>query len=317
MEVLKMKFKLHGLEFEIEGSESIVTREFENFKNFTLDIMSKGNIVIPQAQTIETGKLPPQIVTFKDAIPIEKGDYPVMKEIVKKDLPKTESDWILIYAFYASKFGDNTFTEKSIQDYYESTGRKNVSRYKNLSNNIKTLLNKEYIKVHNDTEYLIKDAGVKYAQQIIQGNSTGKSTKKSNSSKANRGDTISENKDNKAKLKSGKKSNSVGFIDLKLTPAEQKSLNDFYSSKSPKTQNEKVIVAMKWFIDDKRVDEVSMEEMNYLLSITSEALPALPQVLGNMVGAGFRWVTKGEVGKYKLSSIGENYVVNKLPKAGK
>jgi hypothetical protein len=104
---------------------------------------------------------------------------------------------------------------------------------------------------------------------------------------------------------------------LKLTPAEQKSLNDFFESKNPKTQNEKVIVAMKWFIDDKKVDEVSMEEMNYLLSIAAETPSALAQVLGNMVGAGFRWVTKGDVGKYQLSSIGENYVVNKLPKTTK
>lgn len=316
MDNLKMKFKLHGLEFELEGSEDTVKKEFENFKTFTLELMSKGNIVSPQPANLPAGQTAKRIGQIQDATTIELDEYPAMKEIVKKDLPKAETDWILIYAFYASDYGENNFTEKDIRNYYESTGRKNVSRLNNLSNNIKSLLNKNFIKVHNDTEYLLKDTGITYAQQILSGNSTTKAVKRSGSkTKASSSESKGEKEDGKSKTSS--KSKSVGFVDLRLTPAEQKSLNDFYASKKPKTQNEKVIVVMKWFIDDKKVEEVSMEEMNYLLSIAAETPSALAQVLGNMVGSGFRWVTKGDIGKYKLSSIGENYVVNKLPKAGK
>lgn len=317
MDTLKMKFKLHGLEFELEGNEATVKKEFENFKTFTLDIMSKVNIVTPQVTTINSGHPTKHIGPIHDATTIETGEYPAMKEIVKKDLPKAETDWILIYAFYASAYGDKTFTEKDIRNYYESTGRKNVSRLNNLSNNVKSLLKQNYIKVHNDTEYLIKDTGITYAQQILEGNSTTKAVKRLGSKTKASVSSKSDEKNDSVKTKKSNKSNSVGFVDLKLTPAEQKSLNDFFVTKKPKTQNEKVAVVMKWFIDDKKTDEVSMEEMNYLLSIAAETPSALAQVLGNMVGSGFRWVTKGEIGKYKLSSIGENYVVNKLPKTSK
>lgn len=310
---LKMKFKLHGLEFEIEGNEATVKEEFANFKSFiTADLLAKVNIVAPQVTTIQTGKPVTQLGQFEDISGVEMTDFPAMKEVVKKDLPKAETDWILIYAFYSSEFGENTFTEKAIKDFYESTGRKNLSRMNNLSNNIKSLLKQDYIKVHNDTEYLLKDAGITYAKQILQGNSTTKAVKRiSSKGKPN---TNREKKGEEEKQKKSKQPNSVGFVDLKLTPAEQKALNDFFAEKKPKTQNEKVLVAMKWFIDDKKVNEVSLEEVNYLLSIAAETPSALAQVFGNMVGSQFRWVTKGSIGKYQLSSIGENYVVNKLPK---
>ncbi len=313
MDNLKMKFKLHGLEFEIEGNEATVKEEFASFKSFiTADLLAKVNIVTPQVTTIQTAKPGQQLGQFEDISGVEMTDFPAIKEVVKKDLPKAETDWILIYAFYSSEFGENTFTEKEIKDFYESTGRKNVSRMNNLSNNIKSLLKQDYIKVHNDTEYLLKDAGITYAKQILQGNSTTKAVKR-NSSKG-KPNTNEEKKGTEEKQKKSNKNNSVGFVDLKLTPAEQKALNDFFAEKKPKTQNEKVLVAMKWFIDDKKVNEVSLEEVNYLLSIAAETPSALAQVFGNMVGSQFRWVTKGSVGKYQLSSIGENYVVNKLPK---
>lgn len=319
MDTLKIKFKLHGLEFELEGKEATVKEEFANFKSFiTTDLLSKINVIAPPASTIQAGIIPKQIGQIEDINGIEVDDYPAMKEVVKKDLPKTETDWILVYAFYASSFGENTFTEQDIKNYYESTGRKNISRTNNLSNNIKSLFKQDYIKAHNDTDYRIKEVGTAYVKQILEGNSNSRAVKrvpaKSKTATATKDES---KKSNGANTKKPNKPNSVGFVDLKLTPAEQKSLNDFFETKKPKTQNEKVIVAMKWYIDDKKVNEVSMEEMNYLLSIAAETPPALAQVLGNMIGAGFRWVTKGDVGKYKLSSIGENYVVNKLPKETK
>ncbi len=318
MDTLKIKFKLHGLEFELEGKETTVKTEFDNFKSFiTADLLPKISISTPQSPTIPNVDPIKRIGTTEDIDVIEMNDFPAMKEVVKKDLPKTETDWILIYAFYASSYGENTFTEQNIKEYYESTGRKNNSRTANLSNNIKSLFKQDYIKAHNDTEYRIKDNGINYAKQILQGNSVSKIVKRSINkskivSKANKIDKLDEVKGKKAA-----KATSISFVDLKLTSAEQKALNDFFEEKKPKTQNEKVLVAMKWFIDDKKVAEVSLEELNYLLSIAAKTPSALAQVLVNMGGAGFRWVTKGSVGKYQLSSIGENFVANKLPRVNK
>ena len=140
MDNLKIKFKLHGLEFELEGAEATVKKEFEQFKSFTLEILSKVNIVTSQVTTTAPGLSPKVILPTQDTTALDSNEYPVMKEIVKRDLPKAETDWILVYAFYASRYGENTFTEEEIKKYYESTSRKNVSRMANLSNNIKSIL---------------------------------------------------------------------------------------------------------------------------------------------------------------------------------
>ena len=42
---LKMKFKLHQLEFELEGNQDVVKEQFENFKSFiTNDLLPKVNV---------------------------------------------------------------------------------------------------------------------------------------------------------------------------------------------------------------------------------------------------------------------------------
>lgn len=312
---LKMKFKLHGLEFELEGNEETVKKEFENFKTFTIDLLSKVNIITPQVTTIPHGQPIKSIASTIDITSFDLTDIPTLKDVKLRDLAKNDADWLLVYAFHASKGGAEEFTRENIMQLYRDTDRYTENRRKNLSAYIKSITKALYIKSTNDTNFILLEKGKLKAIEIFKGNSNSKTERKTSAKIKPTSKPIEEKKIAEPKSKKTNKNNSVGFIDLKLTPAEQKSLNEFFESKNQKTQNEKVIVAMKWFIDDKKVDEVSMEEMNYLLSIAAETPSALAQVLGNMVGAGFRWVTKGDVGKYKLSSIGENYVVNKLPKA--
>lgn len=48
-----MKFKLHSLEFEIEGNEDSVKEEFANFRTFIInDLLSKVNIIIPGSTAV-------------------------------------------------------------------------------------------------------------------------------------------------------------------------------------------------------------------------------------------------------------------------
>ena len=176
---LKMKFKLHGLEFEIEGKEKVVKEQFESFKSFiTIDLLPKINVIVPQnTPALDEGQIK-QLTEIQDATTTEVSDVPALKEVVLKDLPKTETDWILIYACYYTSFGSSPFSEEDIKNLYEKTGRKSISRLANLSNNIKSLLNKEYIKVHNDTEFIIKPEGINYAHEILKGNSKSKAINK-------------------------------------------------------------------------------------------------------------------------------------------
>jgi hypothetical protein len=313
MDTLKMKFKLYNLEFELEGNENTVKEEFTKFKeSFLNDLLGKMNIIERQVTTIPQGQIR-KIEIPQSTLQVEQNDYPAIKEVVKKDLPKTEPEWVLIYAFYSSAFGENTFTEADLKKYYNSTGRKNVSRTGHFAHNVSSLLKHNYIKVHNDTEYLMKDEGINYAKQILSGNSTSKSVNRISTKSKNPSTVIESSEEQKPKKV--KAQSSVGFVDLKLPQSDLKNWSDFFESKQPKGQNESVAVAMKWHKDYSNSSETSLEEINYLLSIVAKTPSALAQVLINMGGSQFRWVTKGSRGKYQLSSIGENYVMNKLPKS--
>ena len=317
MDSLKMKFKLHGLEFEIEGNETTVKAEFANFKAFiTEDLLTKVNIIAPQVTTITQPTTVRQIGPIQEATTVDFTGFPVLMEIVKRDLPKTESEWILIYGFYASNFGDYPFSIKHIKDKYEECGRKDNKYFKNIDNNIRTILKKGYFKMHTSSEYIIKEQGIEYAKQILQGNSTSKTVNrvvKKSKVESKEKSTVAIDKKPK-----NPKSSSLKFVDLALPSNEITALTEFFNSKKPQTQNEKIAVIMKWYKDHINSNEISLEEINYLMKICSKVPSALVQVLVNMKGDGFRWVSNTNNNGYvQLTSIGENYVINKLPKITK
>ena len=315
MDTLKMKLKLHGLEFEIEGNEATVKEEFANFKSFvTNELLSKVNIVAQNITTINPTTTAKQINSSAIEIPaIDLNEFPAMKEIVKRDLPKSEPEWVLVYCVYASNFGEEPFTESDIKNQYEQSGRKNANRIANFSNNIKRLLNSLYIKVLNDTEYILKHEGLNYAKQVLAGHSTAKVVTKNTSAKLKKEikEDSSTPKEKKAKPT---KSSSIAFVDLSLNAGEIDLLIQFFKDKRPQTQNEKIAVVMKWYKEHSKSNEIGIEEINYLMSICDKVPSAIGQVLINMKGKGFRWISNLAKGKVQLTSIGEIYVTNKLPK---
>lgn len=102
---------------------------------------------------------------------------------------------------------------------------------------------------------------------------------------------------------------------MALSSNEITLLTDFFNSKKPQTQNEKIAVVMKWYKDHVNSNEISLEKINYLMKVCSKVPSALGQVLINMKGDGFRWVSNaGSKGNVQLTSIGETHVIKKLPR---
>lgn len=104
-------------------------------------------------------------------------DYPIIHDVVRKDLPKTEVEWVLIYCLYASNFGEISFTRDDILSIYETSKRKSETRTKNLSHNLSGVIKKDWIKSLNDSEFIILEEGINYSQEILKGNSTTKQRK--------------------------------------------------------------------------------------------------------------------------------------------
>ncbi|PST83087.1 hypothetical protein C7T94_10755 [Pedobacter yulinensis] len=161
MENFKMRFKWNGLELDLEGNEKVVREEFAVFKDFMIEkvIPNLGNSVS---------------VVESENIGLQEGSqtsdsirFPHIKEVVMRDLPKTEGEWILIYGFYASNFGKEPFSEPAIKTLYEVSKRKNLNRMKNFSANFNRLISNGLIKILNENEFILSQKGLEQSHYIL------------------------------------------------------------------------------------------------------------------------------------------------------
>lgn len=97
----------------------------------------------------------------------EQKSFPTMKDIVIRDLPKTEREWILIYALYATEFGSRPIVRDDITLKYEESNRKTDIRIGNLTNNIKNMIKSGQLKYINDNEMLLTPMGIEMAKDIL------------------------------------------------------------------------------------------------------------------------------------------------------
>lgn len=267
-----------------------------------------------QVETVDTENLevstPPVVLQE-----IKNENIPSLQQIKLQNLPNSEMDWILVYAFYASKFGTTEFTREGILQLYIETGRKTDSRRKNFSQNIRNAVQTNYIMAQNATDFTLLEKGKTKVFEIFSGTSTPKTTKKSNG-KSNNSEK-SKNLPNditEIKTKRNKSGGSITYVDLKLSIDEQKLLTDFFNSKKPTSLLENVLVVMKWYKELKEMSEISTEEINYLLNMLSATSGNLNTALKNMITARYRWVTNLGNKKYQITTKGENYLLNNLPK---
>ncbi len=114
----------------------------------------------------------------------ETVDYPTLKQLVIKNYPKNETEWILCYAFFASKYGNETFKKEDIVEAYKECNRYTTSNKMNLSNNFNACIKKDWIKDVNKEEFILKPEGIEYAKEVLKGNSISKEVKRAKKGKS-------------------------------------------------------------------------------------------------------------------------------------
>lgn len=117
-------------------------------------------------------------------IDAETVEFPTLKQLVIKNYPKNETEWILCYAFFASKYGNETFKKDDVVEGYSESNRYTSNNRKNLTNNFNGCIKKDWIKDINKDEFIMKPEGVSYAKEILKGNSTSKEVKRVKRSKS-------------------------------------------------------------------------------------------------------------------------------------
>jgi hypothetical protein len=187
LENIRLNQEIAAEEWQLEkiknGSKDStkLTSEVENLKN---QVQEKENRIqeLLNAESdgrVETSSKPPskkrstasrKKVTPKETVgptPIENKEYPILKEIVLRDLPKTEREWILVYGLYSSDNGTKMFTRDDLMRLYDESGRRTQSRIANLSNNMKSLVKSGQLKYINDDDLMLSDSGAQTAKEVL------------------------------------------------------------------------------------------------------------------------------------------------------
>lgn len=166
---LRVKFSQGEIVIELEGDSSIVLSELRSIKKDGV-----GRLVeffghpLPEtaaasgAHPTDKGPQPP-VTVHKDI----KG-FPPLKDIVLKDLPKSEPEWITVYSYFASTAGKKVFTRDELWKQYKSSGRDTESRSANLSNNIKQAVKKGWLSSISKDSFSLLPDGVLKAQEIAK-----------------------------------------------------------------------------------------------------------------------------------------------------
>lgn len=212
MSNLKLGLTIGELSLQLEGDGELVQTMLNELRENGLGELSK----IPEAR-ISAANAQSYISTQNNTElcnNIADSNYPSLKEVALKCLPKSEPEWILLYAFYASDFGTRSVSRTEIKEMYNVTNRMTTSRSNNFFNSLTSVVSNNYLSALNDDEYAVRPEGQIKINEILS---------RENSS---------ENKTKTRRTSKGKQFQLIKDLDLSTTPS-RKGLKDFVNEVKP------------------------------------------------------------------------------------
>lgn len=251
---------------------------------------------------VEPSENAPKQIRQAQNVDFVDGDKPSMKDVLMKQLPSSEREWILVYAYYGSDFGGKPFTSKTILEAYESSKRKTTSRHANMSQNIKALFNKGYFSALNDEEFIMTEDGKHQANEIItRTHSTPLKQKKPQKTKPIGSE----------KPKSSKKGTSQKFQilkDLNLRPSDKAHLTDYVKEFEIKSNGDRIIVIVNYLKEVLKVEKVTIDHLYTAFFVLKCKIPtSFYQVVINTQSRS-QWLDFEKVDDINLSTQGLNRV---------
>ena len=297
MSELKIKVTWNGMTVELEGEAENVKEIFNSLKDSGMGRMDECDRKVVSMHTDNMKeKIDNENIMRINEDGYEEQDQieiPSLSNVVLVGGPRTESEWILVYAFYKSEQGTQFFSRDDLRQCYRETNRYTDIRNKNFSKNVRTLISDKLISAVNQNDFRIERKGIELATKIVCGEITEKDGKgsKKKISKAKTGVTETYN-----------------LVDLNLSQDERSALVEFYSEHSPANHQDKTVVIAKWLKDVKGIDEVNKDIVFTVLRTLGESTSFnISQALVNAKNLKSFFVST-EAGKFKINHIGEDHV---------
>jgi hypothetical protein len=227
------------------------------------------------------------------------NDLPTLDEVKLRDLAKSETEWVLVYAYFASEKGTKVFTRENITQLYKETKRYTLSNSKNLSKNIKNITKVQYIKPTNQQDFILLTKGIEKIMDILKGNSKENKKKKTIATGDN------------PKIKNSGMLNVL--IDLNLRPKDRMSLKDFAEKYSIKS-GEELTLMIVYYLKEILNETVTL---NHIYSCYKELGKKIPQyfkqTLTNQKNKK-NWINVDDWNNIKFTIPGMNQMEHELKK---
>lgn len=245
MKELKIKIRLGQFEVELEGDPNDVKYTLNDLKENGFGNMLGNSIISNQAIVIsedkETKQLSDSLSEARTMI-----DSPLLKDIVIRQLPKTEVEWIVLYAFYINGEKDS-FSKEDIQEKYKESDRWSRSNTANFSKNFNQAYRNGYFTVLNDTDFLLTNSGNDLAIEIISRTESAQRNKR----QARKSKGVGESKKSSKKIpsKNGSSAELKVIGELNLKPKDKVSLADFIEQYNHKSNLDKNLLFINYLSD--------------------------------------------------------------------
>ncbi|GAA4457881.1 zinc ribbon domain-containing protein [Rurimicrobium arvi] len=263
--------------------------------------------------------LPPETTEEADAEvinekPVQKtviipNNYPTLLAAAMRNLPATETEWVIVYSFFASNFGNDTFTRKDILEKYKESKRFNKeTTTKTLSVYIKLAVNGQYINPLQD-EFAMFEKGIEKAKEILS-RTTSSSAKPTKNRSKNEQKTEDGNLEKTAKNKraTAKNTNTPKRLsNLDLAPTGKRSLEDFYNEWPEKKNNENNLLFTYYLQEILKIDTITADHIYTCYDALNLIIPtAFAQSLANTI-ARTGWIQTNN-GNLSVTTKGSNYL---------
>jgi hypothetical protein len=137
-----------------------------NNVQFEYDVKNEANT---NSSKLESEPVHDQSIEPIKQEPVDQNEpieYESLSKVIKNDFGWREVERLLVIIFYASDFGKADFNREDIISLYKDIGRDSVSRKRNLSNNLQTLLKYKWI-IATRSGYFMTDEGFFRARGIL------------------------------------------------------------------------------------------------------------------------------------------------------
>lgn len=304
--------------YEVAFTDSVGVGVVDVIRNMTDNepfLQLQGSKTVKQENNIDSQQEITELLTEEVEVvtlePIQKSGHenPQIPHLndVENTLDCSEPHWILIYAFYISNNGGNTFGRNDLHKAYKEK-RETPTRMSNFAVNWKSLFKLRLVKTIKDGEFKLTTDGVKTISDLVQGKIKAKVSKTAPTKRSTKNNkSEKESSGGKRGAKTPAKSVQTEDFDLYKT-AKKTSLADFFKEKKVDDNTAHRILAIAYYIKNicklTSFSEGNVEFAYKVLNLNKRPLHLHQTILNTKLRK--LWFDQDEsTGKWKLTRPGE------------